>query len=1472
MTHSGFEHDIPLHKIIIVNLTMTAFFNKKLYLPGIIDCESNAYTLTFIDTNLDHSNNHRIDYLIYNQIWKRKIQNGINVTIFPSKYCEKELVKDGYVYTNHQLLKSLHQYLNKDEQIIDINPNKQFKITSLKALRSNSTFIEYINHLKNNDKYNVLTILIDLNYNVSNYKLSLDCNDSNNKMLSAIFISKDNNNNITIKTCVFLPRYLWMITNKGNGDKSGLKIACQCFTQCLIHLLCKKIVPFIFKENAKCNIKLMPLSIKARHLLYFWDRFHQNRSLKIRNHFVIKLKLWPIMDMGYNDFLETEEFVDITVEEQFSLIGITSFDGLFSNNDTKLIINDIAKYLKDTNLSVKPPHFSLIKNASLSKIESKSFATSFTDNLIELHTKNRGEYKIEKEKLAKYERALNGLNAFLLKSFSDHDNNINININFSINPPLWFTNLIYSRFKQLNMEYLLNKYHFSFVYQSPSNCNSFNIPIHHDGNLNFQNSECLLMVFCEKDVVLYSGEIALNILSGRIYYFSYDSLTNDYITIINNQHKCCIVMLRNNVFIDCNDNNSIWYDINQFKDEMNEEEIQINVGINYQDNSKIDNKINQQELSIKYEQIIDEYHLRLDFESELWAKYREQRRRAIRAAEERYFETYGYYPEPDEYGEYGQYEFYEFYEEYPQFTEVEEYNDYIEHNEYDEQEYEQQITDVDKDMMDNNVKDENKVIATPQKLESRTKSMTRPKKKKKKKMDKDSEEYIPLQYHKPDKTVISKLMEANIGTKSECIAASKMVPDPHDANAVAVKMMELKQQTSVDHHNDVTMIKIEENTTKTKSKTRSKKKKKKKSMELDKKVMQQIKDFGIGNENECIAASKLVSNPHDINAVAMKMMELQITKQQETKLHKRTKSKTRPKKQKVKNKKNPKESVVQKLTELNIGTESECIDASKMISNPKDANAVAAKVMELRASKQQYLDLQQESCNETNSKTRSKTKEKKCIIKKEEDTDTDTKFAELCADLMPEESDLKFTLCHKLPSFKQIKQEKEQKQQDRHKRSETLNQTQLLHCKEFILSNQLSSSKPAEKEIDDKFNNILVNMTSNKDQIFYLKQLYQETKTISSKWFKKDILWHIANGYEVDEKYDDAIKYYTYSLKIFASTETLQRIYICKDNGKKWKKMEQENWISLLIEACNDCLSNDIKHKNKREEWLKWGLSEQVETELVGGAKCALIIARYFQDKYKRQFNDYTLIWYKSALNILEMAKLICIEKVPFCSVIDSFQQQRIKKERYIDIIRHQTSKIHRKRVYEKIKRIEYKLIDGVLFEYQECIIERFRNCGNYKDACNELRGKRIDEFECFYEWHQDKDRYNHNFNIYLRRELDCIFEMNHWSSFWKKTYDVQLSDAYINYGSFAMDVINDAEFGLIWLSTAKQFSNNDAILMWNIGEAQQKSGRYQQAIKSYCKSILCTQDIDEKQENLKRIKPRIDEIIKAYRNRKYIK
>ena len=1137
-------------------------------MPAIIDCESKSCNITFIDVIKDKNEmQHYEDHILFwDSRWHSKIKNGIKITLIPSKYSNEELINDDYLYCNQDLLLSIHKHLNY-KQMINYKQHKSFKVAVLNDLRSESTFKQYINGLKSERNYNLLTILIHLHYNISNGKLSLDSNDSNNNnnynILAAMFIMRDNNNNsnhnkFVIKTCVLLTRQLWAIGNNKKGPQDRLKNKCQAFCQYFIYMISHKITPYILKEdNTQC--KIIPFLPKSVYLLYFWEKYNTSLSnLKIRHHFCLQSNLFAIEDIIHTFdelLLEDVNIHDIiTGIDDLVPVGITSYDGIFNKTDIKSIMHQIEKHLNcDSNL----PHFLIRNKQSLENVQNNS--TLLMDNLIGLNISNCSRYKEERHKIDQYEQALNGLNAFTLKTFiNDNDKNINIDISNIL--PKWWLHLIYYRFKQLNMHHIINKYHFSFIYESPLNCNSFKIPLYYiqcgKTNIQFQNCQCILMVFCDNDVCLYCGDISFHIICGRIYFISYDSLNGDNITIINNKHKCYIIMLRNNAYIKNNNNDLKWYDINQFKENMIDDEIfQIgNAGdiCDFYIDGKVDVDIGDKDIKDQYQNIINKHHLRIDFEKALW---RNQSR-----------------DESD-----------------------------------DDDDYYENTSDEDESDEDTDLKDSRHENICDQDTKFENKTIT------------DDDEYLPNNIKSENKSKKSKKLPATLQQKEE--------------------------------------------------------------------------------------------------------------------------SKTAP--------------------------------------------------------------------------TKSK-----------------------------------------------------------------LSQT-VLRCKEFIFEDELRREMLVIKqEFKQKLDDLLdhgIDMDGIGKANKYLKNLLKKYSDPDHEAFRKDIFFHIGNNYENEGMYIKAIKYYMKSLKIFKSTETVQRLYFCETSRRKQQQQQQktgvrligDEWINLLIECCNHCLSNKSLHIEKRKEWLtRWTNNTHVKNELMGGSKCALHLARYFEDKYGK-FNDYSLIWYKSALNILELCDTIYLEDaVVGKEIIDSYSNYDIIYDRETRKDKH---KIDRKRMNYNLKdpkrKRDLETVEGILQSYQQCLVERFIEKDYIKD-CIELHDRKLNEFECFYEWHNDNGyKFKNNFETYLRRELDSIFEINYWSFYWdisneKKTKEKQreVADCITNYGIFIADVIKNYQCGLIWYHKAQELNKDDPVIAWNIAEAQENVGKYIEARKMY-QQIVENQSLPREDELVKEAQQKINDM-----------
>eukprot|EP01084_Bolivina_argentea_P169221 293379_1 len=161
---------------------------------------------------------------------------------------------------------------------------------------------------------------------------------------------------------------------------------------------------------------------------------------------------------------------------------------------------------------------------------------------------------------------INRLNARTVRLYM-HQHPEMTDINITNRLPEFWTEIIKPKLLKFRMDKIAKYYQFAFLFESKQDTNSFTIDLDQlqCGNtlLHFQNSELTLMLFCQYPCVFYSENFALTIIPGRIYSFDYNSISDESITICNNQKKCYVFLLRTSPCINkkgyyCFDTNEIY--------------------------------------------------------------------------------------------------------------------------------------------------------------------------------------------------------------------------------------------------------------------------------------------------------------------------------------------------------------------------------------------------------------------------------------------------------------------------------------------------------------------------------------------------------------------------------------------------------------------------------------------------------------------------------------------------------------------------------------------------------------------------------------------------------------------------------------------------------------------------------------------------------------------------------------------------
>merc|ERR1712228_27750 len=291
--------------------------------------------------------------------------------------------------------------------------------------------------------------------------------------------------------------------------------------------------------------------------------------------------------------------------------------------------------------------------------------------------------------------------------------------------------------------------------------------------------------------------------------------------------------------------------------------------------------------------------------------------------------------------------------------------------------------------------------------------------------------------------------------------------------------------------------------------------------------------------------------------------------------------------------------------------------------------------------------------------------------------------------------------------------------------------------------------------------------------------------------------------------------------------------------------------------------------RRMRKKWIK---ANDFKEQMIGTLKNTIALARYFEDEHDGQSNDISLLWYKRSMNVLEKLGVIDLKQTSVDHVIDSFD---INQRCFLEASKHKISKIMigRKRINSYFYPNDVvKYAESVMQSYMACLIEKFRQ-RNYKNGL--IYGLDV-KYQCFVDWKQNPKKYNNDFDIYLRTELDSLFEINHFHfSEFHRCYlhssEIEMADVYNNYAAYLSDVLSDYHGAELWYEMSLEYDSKDPTTFWNLAEIYEKTSRYLAAKQKYDWALKYMPKNDAQAykamaADVKNAQKRIDAIIKRSR------
>ncbi len=245
----------------------------------------------------------------------------------------------------------------------------------------------------------------------------------------------------------------------------------------------------------------------------------------------------------------------------------------------------------------------------------------------------------------------------------------------------------------------------------------------------------------------------------------------------------------------------------------------------------------------------------------------------------------------------------------------------------------------------------------------------------------------------------------------------------------------------------------------------------------------------------------------------------------------------------------------------------------------------------------------------------------------------------------------------------------------------------------------------------------------------------------------------------------------------------------------------------------------------------------------------ALCLAQYYEDKIDPlKWNDDSLIYYKLAMNILEKVKLIQAHMVSIDTMIDSFNTER----NVLRISKPSTKKITRKRIDKDNKLGKYvQTTENIMQSYLQCLVGKFINKDYVLKDINELS-----MHNAFYEYNENKHKYNNQFERYLQMEMDSVFEILY--NYWVYETNIFISndamaDVFNNYAAFLSDTLQDYYGALLWLEESLELNPTDVVTHWNIAEMYEKLSQWDTAKDYYSRALdfACQTENDEETKQM---------------------
>eukprot|EP01083_Nonionella_stella_P187955 691742_1 len=373
---------------------------------------------------------------------------------------------------------------------------------------------------------------------------------------------------------------------------------------------------------------------------------------------------------------------------------------------------------------------------------------------------------------------------------------------------------------------------------------------------------------------------------------------------------------------------------------------------------------------------------------------------------------------------------------------------------------------------------------------------------------------------------------------------------------------------------------------------------------------------------------------------------------------------------------------------------------------------------------------------------------------------------------------------------------------------------------------QLNTKKELINAAFDKYHSL-------EEQRKYFRRLL---KTNSLPEYNDDLMFYIANSYEMQGNYEKALEYLDASLvqnekqnRKYYKALTVRHKYDCLHHSGGIEGID-DAVLGMMEETWKNTVANEDNYRAIRDEWRRGG--EETE-ELMGAAGCAVVLATHFEDQCVSKWNDVSLVWYKRALNILERAKMIMIQAVPTTEVV------ALHKDKISVILtgdhdneRKSTGEtVPRKRVHFMNRNVDFlKTLEHVLQNYMQCLIERF--------LARQYTKNNIENEACFVDFKALKNEcYDADFDVFLQYELDSIFEMNHYhfehvEVSRQNNSEYMIADVYLNYAVYVQEVFASPYYAsALALYEHSLKHNQDAIAYWNMAEIYEQMTRYDDAV-----------------------------------------